>query len=190
MCCGESFVQLQIPNACQLSSSWGGDGAKPTVISDQLQYICGPLLNLLAKTLSTVAQSKLEPVLEQALHDFIGYSCTYLVKLNDGLCLLNHSYMVCSGLIDQLHAYFSVVYGPLDDCHSAQLVLDMLNILVATTALFHYKYYILHTMQDAVITIMCRVKDVFSDKLIDDPTQLIDALQRTELVGKHASDKN
>lgn len=48
--------------------------------------------------------------------------------------------MVCSGLIDQLYAYFSVVYGPLDDCHSAQLVLDMLNILVATTALFHYKY--------------------------------------------------
>lgn len=31
---------------------------------------------------------------------------------------------------------------------------------------------------------MCRVKDVFSDKLIDDPTQLIDAMQRTELVGK------
>ena len=31
---------------------------------------------------------------------------------------------------------------------------------------------------------------MFSDKLIDDPTQLIDALQRTELVGKHASDKN
>ena len=37
---------------------------------------------------------------------------------------------------------------------------------------------------------MCRVKDVFSDKLIDDPTQLIDALQRTELVGKHISDEN
>lgn len=141
------FVQLQIPNACQLSSSWGGDGARPIVTNDQLQYICGPLLNLLAKTLSTVAQSKLEATLEQALHDFIGY-------------------MVCSGLIDQLYAYFSVVYGPLDDCHSAQLVLDMLNILVATTALFHYK-----------------VKDVFADKLLDDPTQLIDAMQRTELVG-------
>lgn len=48
--------------------------------------------------------------------------------------------MVCSGLIDQLNAYFSMIYGPLDDCHSAQLVLDMLNVLVATTALFHYKY--------------------------------------------------
>ena len=57
----------------------------------------------------------------------------------------HHRYMVCSGLIDQLYAYFSVVYGPLDDCHSAQLVLDMLNILVATTALFHYKYYIVYT---------------------------------------------
>lgn len=99
--------------------------------------------------------------------------------------------MVCSGLIDQLYAYFSVVYGPLDDCHSAQLVLDMLNILVATTALFHYKYYTLCTMWDAgIITNMCRVKDVFSDKLINDPTQLIDALQRTELVGKHVSDEN
>lgn len=31
---------------------------------------------------------------------------------------------------------------------------------------------------------MCRVKDVFADKLHDDPTQLIDAIQRTELVGK------
>ena len=72
-CCSDNIVQLQIPNACQLSSSWGGDGARPIVTSDQLQYICGPLLNLLAKTLSTVAQSKLEPILEQALHDFIGY---------------------------------------------------------------------------------------------------------------------
>ena len=145
MYCSQIFLQLQIPNACQLSSSWGGDGARPTVTSDQLQYICGPLLNLLAKTLSTVAQSKLEPVLEQALHDFIGYIAIYI--LIGGLCCLPyHSYMVCSGLIDQLYAYFSVVYGPLDDCHSAQLVLDMLNILVATTALFHYKYYMLHTM--------------------------------------------
>ena len=32
---------------------------------------------------------------------------------------------------------------------------------------------------------MCRVKDVFSEKLLDDPTQLIDAMQRTDLVGKH-----
>lgn len=37
---------------------------------------------------------------------------------------------------------------------------------------------------------MYRVKDVFSEKLLDDPTQLIDAMQRTELVGKHVSDRS
>ena len=144
----DNFMQLQIPNGCQLGGSWGGDGARPMVTNDQLQYICGPFLNLLAKTLSTVAQSKLEPILEQALHDFIGYKC--IVKLLSGgyVSYYHRSYMVCSGLIDQLYAYFSVVYGPLDDCHSAQLVLDMLNILVATTALFHYKYYIVYIWYD------------------------------------------
>jgi len=65
-------IQSQIPAACRLSSSWGGDGTKSITMSDQLQYICGPLLSLLARVVATVAQSKLEPIMEQALHDFVG----------------------------------------------------------------------------------------------------------------------
>ena len=65
----------------------------------------------------------------------------FLSSLPPSPSLPSFSYMVSVGLIDRLGDHFNTIVGPIGETELTQLVLGGLNLLVATTACMHTRYY-------------------------------------------------